>query len=146
MQPRTNIMFKHILIPTDLTDRSVETVDVIQQLVGDNSVKITLLHVVQQIPETSADEFREFYNLLEQRSGEKLGALAGRLESPDIEIDQHVTYGRPAVDIAAFAETHAVDLIALASHKVDPTQPGRGWGTMSYKIGMLASCPVLLVK
>ena len=146
MQPGTSVMFTHILIPTDLTDRAFGTADAIKQLVGDGPVRVTLLHVVQQIPETSADEFKEFYSLLEQRSAEKLEALAARLDSPGIEVDRHVTYGQPAMDIATFADENHVDLIALASHTADPTKPGKGWGTMSYKIGMLARCPVLLVK
>ena len=32
----------------------------------------------------------------------------------------------------------------MSSHKVDAT--GRGWGTTSYKVGILCWCPVLLVK
>ena len=52
----------------------------------------------------------------------------------------------PQWKISRFADAQGVDLIALASHAVDPTKAGRGWGTLSYKIGMLAECPVLLVK
>ena len=83
---------------------------------------------------------------LAARQTAKLASLAARFESSGVEIGREVIYGRPAVDIARFAESKGVDLIAMASHTVDPTRPGRGWGTLSYKIGMLASCPVLLVK
>jgi hypothetical protein len=34
----------------------------------------------------------------------------------------------------------------MGSHKVDPTSPGQGWGTTSYKVGIGCQCPVMLVK
>ena len=108
-------------------------VDVLKELIADEPVKVTLLHVIEQIPETNIEEFREFYSGLEERSASKLGSLAARLEAPMIDVSRDVIYGRPAVDIARFAQSQHIDLIALASHAVDPTQPGRGWGTLSYK-------------
>ena len=36
--------------------------------------------------------------------------------------------------------------IVLASHRVNPSKVNRDWGTISYKVGLLAQCPVLLVK
>lgn len=139
-------MFTHILVPTDLTDRTAATIDTLKGLLGDRPVKVTLLHVIRQIPETNPEEFREFYAGLEQRSASKLAELSERLDKPGIEISREVIYGNPAVEIARFAEAQGVDLIALASHVVDPTKKGQGWGALSYKIGMLAECPVLLVK
>lgn len=139
-------MFNHILVPTDLTDRTADTVDTLKGLLGDREAKVTLLHVIEQIPETNLEEFREFYSGLEDRSSAKLAALASRLEQPGVDVSQEVIYGHPAAEIARFAAENHVDLIALASHAADPTKPGRGWGTLSYKIGMLAACPVLLVK
>jgi nucleotide-binding universal stress UspA family protein len=139
-------MFKNILVPTDLTDRAAHTIEVLKGLIGDAPVKVTLLHVVEQIPQTNPEEFRDFYSGLEERSAAKLASLAALLERPTIDVARNVIYGHPAAEIARFAESQNIDLIALASHAVDPTQPGRGWGTLSYKIGMLAACPVLLVK
>lgn len=139
-------MFHHILIPTDLTDRTAGTIDTLQGLLGDRSVKVTLLHVIEQIPETDLEEFREFYAGLEERSSTKLGSLASRFGEPDMDIAREVVYGHPAAAIVRFAEENDVDLIAVASHVIDPRQPDTAWGTLSYKIGMLAACPVLLVK
>ena len=52
----------------------------------------------------------------------------------------------PAEEILRFAVDEEVDLIVLASHRLDPSKPGDGWSTLSYRIGILAPCPVLLVK
>ena len=45
-----------------------------------------------------------------------------------------------------FATANDVDLIVLASHRVNPSIVNRDWGTISYKVGILAQCHVLLVK
>ena len=37
-------------------------------------------------------------------------------------------------------------LIVLRSHRVDAGTPVHGWATLSYKIAILASSPILLVK
>jgi hypothetical protein len=39
-----------------------------------------------------------------------------------------------------------IDLIVLNSHRIDLKNPGAGWGTWSYKIGILSQRPVLPVK
>ena len=57
-----------------------------------------------------------------------------------------MVYGRRAEDIVNFAAANGVDLIVLASHRVNPSRVNRDWGTISYKVGILAQCPVLLVK
>ena len=41
---------------------------------------------------------------------------------------------------------HQVDLTIMKSHKVDLEDRSHGWGTISYKVSILAQCPVLLVK
>ena len=45
--------------------------------------------------------------------------------------------------LVRFAVEKEVDLIVLASHRIDLSRPGYGWSTLSYKIGVLAPCPVL---
>ena len=57
-----------------------------------------------------------------------------------------MVYRRRAEAVVQFAAAHDVDLIVLPSHRVDPSLANRDWGTISYKIGILAQCPVLLVK
>jgi hypothetical protein len=38
-----------------------------------------------------------------------------------------------------------VDRIVLSSHRIDLQNPSAGWGTVSYKVGILSQCAVLLV-
>jgi nucleotide-binding universal stress UspA family protein len=65
----------------------------------------------------------------------------------DIRLDASAfVYGRRAGEIVQYAAANEVDLIVLASHRVNPSRIARDWGTISYKVGILAQCPVLLVK
>jgi universal stress protein A len=50
------------------------------------------------------------------------------------------------MEIIRFTEEQAVDLVVLSSHPVGKDSGIEGWGTISYKVGMLCSCPVMLVK
>jgi nucleotide-binding universal stress UspA family protein len=57
-----------------------------------------------------------------------------------------VRYGDRAWESVRCAVEAAADLILLTAPRIDPADPGTGWGSLSYKIGVLAPCPVLLVK
>ena len=139
-------MFRHILIPTDLSDRARSAIELTTRLARDGETRVTLLHVVEEIAQAGRDELRDFYEDIEKRSAQKLDELARLVERPGIQIHQQVIYGSPAVEITKFAAQNDIDLIVLASHPVDPTRPERGWGTLSYRVSVLAPCPVLLVK
>ena len=54
-------MFTHILIPTDLTDRTKPTLALAVKMPRTSSAHFTLLHVVQTISAGSFDEFESFY-------------------------------------------------------------------------------------
>ncbi len=49
-------------------------------------------------------------------------------------------------DIVRFAKEQGSEVIVLTAPHVDPAQPTAGWGSLSYKVGLFAPCPVLLVK
>jgi universal stress protein A len=137
--------FRRILVPTDLTDRAAKALDVALTLAGGHG-RVTLLHVVETVRGLGFDELRPFYRQLEKRGREKLAALTRRAGHAGPRIAQAVVYGRRAEEVVKFATRNRMDLIVLASHRVKPNMIGRDWGTISYKVGILAQCPVLLVK
>ena len=139
-------MFHHILLPTDLSGHTARAVDMTRDMARAVGGRITLFHVIEPVSGANFDEFAAFYRELEERASAHLIALASRFEGSGLDIARTVVYGKPAEEIVRFAMDNQVDLIVLASHKVDLSRPGRGWGTLSYKIGVLAPCPVLLVK
>ena len=53
-------MFKNILVPTDLTDKSKKALDIAVNLDSEGEGRITLLHVVEVIEGDDQEEFGEF--------------------------------------------------------------------------------------
>jgi universal stress protein A len=55
--------------------------------------------------------------------------------------------GNRVAEILRFAQENKIDLIVMSSHKLPVRRPTvESWGTISYKVGILSRCPVLLVK
>ncbi len=140
--------FRRILVPTDLGDRTRKALDLALQLAGDARARVTVLHVIETIPGLGFGELRPFYRKLEAKAAARMAAMVRGMGDAAIgvEIIETVTFGPRAESIVSFAAGHNVDLIVLASHRVNPSMVGRDWGTISYKVGILAQCPILLVK
>jgi nucleotide-binding universal stress UspA family protein len=139
-------MFKHILVPIDLSDRNARTLRTALDLARQNHARVTLLHVVHHVANLPLDEMRAFYGRLVKTSGRRL-ERAGRLfAGKGVAVRTEVCIGEPADQIVRMAAARKVDLMVMGSHKVSATRRGRGWGTTSYKVGLLCSCPILLVK
>ena len=139
-------MFKNILVPVDLTDVHQPALDIAARLAQENDGEVILLHVVEVISEVWATEDREFYNRLEQLARDHLARLGHALEAHGVPRREEVVFGNRAPEIVRYAGEIGVDLIVLKSHRIDLENPAAGWGTVSYKVGILAKCPVLLVK
>jgi universal stress protein A len=138
--------FRRILIPTDLTDRTTKALDLALRLAQPARSRVTLLHVVEAIRGLKFEELKPFYRQLEKRSRAKMATFARRAGATGVQVHQAVVYGARAEEIVKFAGIHRADLIVLPSHRVKSFMVGRDWGTISYKVGLLAQCPVLLVK
>jgi hypothetical protein len=69
-----------------------------------------------------------------------------RLDDGGVAFGAAVSYGSRVQEILGWIERHDTDLIVLTSHKVAVDKEGEGWGTLSYQLGILAPCSVLLVK
>ena len=139
-------MFKNILVPTDFLDENQHALEIAVKLCSMESGKICLLHVIEVIQNTTFKEFEDFYSSLEKRSFEGLNTIIDRLNLTETAVDPQVVYGNRTHEIVRYAEENNVDLIIMKSHKVDLEERSRGWGTISYKVSILAQCPVLLVK
>ena len=152
MKPRTRskssatsiLPFRHVLVPTDLTERTWNALELANKLTVPGRSRITLMHVIETIEGIQFDELKPFYGRLERKARTTMTRFARRV--PSMRVGYALIYGRRAEQIVTFAAANDVDLIVLASHRVDPSKVNRDWGTISYKVGLLAQCPVLLVK
>jgi nucleotide-binding universal stress UspA family protein len=139
-------MFKRILVPVDLSDRSGEAVDAAAQLAVASNGSVLLLHVIETIEHIDFDELRPFYKKLEDRALQGMERLKERAAKRGVRANTAVLYGPRARCILDFAGSQGTDLIIMTSHRIDPSEPGRGLATISYEVGVLARCPVLLLK
>lgn len=139
-------MFTHILVPTDLTERSLIALDVAVKMALDQVCKVTLLHVIETIDDTEGDEFEDFYRILRRRASRKMDQIISLYPQAESIIGKEISYGKRVREIIRFADGRGIDLIVLSSHRIDLSNPSQGWGSISYKVGILSHCPVMLVK
>ncbi len=138
-------MFKTVLVPTDFSNEDANSMDIARKLCSVEGGKIYLLHVIEVIANTTFEEFEEFYSVLEKRAFEDMAGMIAQL-GETVNIVPRVVYGNRAQEILRFAEENDVDLIVMQSHRINVEDRAQGWGTISYKVGILAQCPVMLVK
>ena len=139
-------MFKKILLPLDLTEKHEAALKMAAELAGQNHGQVLLVHVVEVIPGLSGDEERGFYQRLEQAAQAHLGRLAAALTKKKLPVRTEIIVGQRVPEILRFATAEGVDLILLTSPTFQPEHPGAGLGSMAWKIGLVASCSVLIVK
>lgn len=138
-------MFQKILVPVDLSEKGHKVLETVARL-GSAGAEVTLLHVVETIEDVPFDEMEEFYRRLEDRAVDVLDGWVEELDHEGYRAARQVLFGHRLEEILSFAADQASDLILLRSHTVAPNEPGKGWATLSYRVAVLAHCPVLLVK
>ncbi len=139
-------MFKNILVPTDLSNKSVKALDIAAGIIEKEAGKVTLLHVVETIEDDEEDEFRTFYEKLSARAQKKMDEMSKKYLHSDFHIRNEIIYGRRVQEIVAYASGNNIDLIILSSHKLENIDTAHGWATISYQVGILSPCPVMMVK
>ena len=139
-------MFNNILVPTDLSEKSEKALDIALQMSTTDDHRIYLLHVIETLQSDEDDEFESFYEKLADRARRKMDAMIKKYEEKGYIIDSEIAYGNRSMEIIRFAQEYHIDLIVLGSHRIETIEPSDGWATISYKVGILSPCPVLLVK
>ena len=140
-------MFHKILIPLDFTEKNEAALRIALETAAPGAdTEVVLLHVIETIEHIEPEEMGGFYRSLEARAAAKMFALEERFKQAGIPVRHEVLLGKRAETIVRYAEDHGTDLILLSSHKVDRQHPALGIGTLSYRVAIVANCPVLLVK
>jgi universal stress protein A len=134
------------MVPVDLTNRNIPALDIAIRMALQNHASVTLLHVIEQLEDSTLDELKAFYARLEKQARDKLSSMAAEFIEKGLAVHQVILYGKRAEEIIHHAMDHQIDLIIMSSHKIDLENPTQGWGSISYKVGILSQCPVLLVK
>jgi nucleotide-binding universal stress UspA family protein len=139
-------VFTKILVPVDLSDKHQQALDVAARLASESRGEVTLLHVVEVIAGLWNEQERELYDRIERMARDHLVKFGRYLGERHVPRHEEVIFGNRAHEIVRYATETGTDLIVLTSHRIDLQNPDAGWGTVSYKVGILSQCPVLLVK
>ena len=145
-------MFEHICVPTDTSAESRRALELagkmqlLENPAPEGHCKITLLHVVEAIAHEADNEFESFYAQLIKRAEAKMEDLIAASQTQNLFLEKRIVIGNRTREILDFVQNNSIDLIILMSHRVDPDNLTQGWGTISHKVGILAPCPVMLVK
>ncbi len=139
-------MFRRILVPVDFTARSRRAVRAAARVAAVSRAETTLLHVIERIDDEESAALEPFYRKLEKAAREKMKGLLAEFGDRRLSARAEILYGKPVGEILRFAEANRSDLIVMSSHKLPLRKSGESWGTISYKVGILSRCPVLLVK
>jgi len=138
-------MFHRILVPVDMTPKNMRAVEAARDLASQSGGEVLLLHVIETL-DLPFEELSEFYDRLQEQATDRMQPLASVLDEAGVRAGGHILYGKRDEKVLEFAAERSVDLIVVDSHRIEPGKPGKGLGTLSYRIALAARCPVLLVK
>lgn len=136
-------MFQRILVPTDLTESTHRALSLAVDLAHLRcGAQVTLIHVVESVPNLPDRELRDFYQRLEHIACVRIQTLLGDISGTgDVSIAHHIAIGRPADEIVRYAERNDCDLIVLEHGNHESRL-----GSVSYKVSVTAPCSVMLLK
>ena len=144
-----NSRFKQILVPVDLTPKNTVALNIAFETAQENRATVTLLHVTEAIESHEGEqdeELREFTEKLSLQARAKLEFMSRRFSEGGVSVKTDVKIGRPLEEIIRYCADEKIDLIVMSSHPATVGEMVRDLGTLSYKVSVACSCPILLVK
>lgn len=143
------LVLKKILVPTDFSKLSFESMGYAEMLFGLQEPQIYLIHVVEKNAEREGSKKKKKSGKskaeLEKEATKQLGAVARDYLSECGAITLVVKHGESSREIVKFAQTENIDLIIISTH-------GRTgiahvlMGSVAEKIVRYSPIPVLSVK
>jgi nucleotide-binding universal stress UspA family protein len=141
---RTGGMFRRILVPVDFTKKNLQAVRLAARLASAPGSELLLLHVIERVDAGEPRGLAGFYKKLEKSAREKTQGLLEEVGRGPARGE--IRYGNRVREILRYTQEKKIDLVVMSSHRLVLDNPSENWGTISYKVGILSRCPVLLVK
>ena len=144
------VTFKRILCPIDFSPSALQALGFALDLARQADGLVTLLHVVEWLPEEGPEESTHFnapdFRLdVTANAKKRLRTLVAEESRTWIDIDSVVVFGRAHREILRAAETKPADLIVMGAQ-------GRGgiglalFGSTTQQVVRGATCPVLTTR
>lgn len=149
-------MYRNIMVPHAGSGAEDEALKHAIMIAKDNNAKITILHVVENMPiplslahserKKITDNLTQIRNEMKKEMQKQLDAKMEELGKHGIEVDTVVVHGYPEDEIARIAVTEKCDLIVMAKrNKLTGIRGVLKLGSISRKILERVSCPLLLI-
>jgi nucleotide-binding universal stress UspA family protein len=139
-------MFQKILVPLDMSFKHHRAIDTAVELAQQSDAEVVLLHVIELLHGISRSEEKEFFDRLETAAQQHLEKLLVGLKEHGIPCRKEILFGSRAAEVVRHARNMKADLIVLTAPRIDLDHPEDSFGSLSFKLGIFAPCPVLLVK
>jgi nucleotide-binding universal stress UspA family protein len=142
--------FRRILCPVDFSPTSIRGVEQGLSLAEATKASLTLLHVVQWLPEEELRDHRhfnvpEFRAYLERDAFRQLQALVPAEARDWCEVREAVTFGKPWRQVLRHASDGAADLVVMGVNGRKAVDLAL-FGSTTHHVVREASCPVLTVR
>lgn len=139
----------NVLVPTDLSEASIDALNYSVKIVKKYHAKLTIVHVVSHFQKAGfhADFRKGVSNLKDELATAKnqLDGFWRSIGENEIEADLVLGYGDPFSEIMSFAKSKKNDIIVLGTRK----RTGLAhliMGSMAEKIVRYSPIPVLTIK
>ena len=145
-------MFKHILCPTDLKERSFVALKNAVKVAHQFDSKITMLNVhpefmgqqEREMLRVNFEGLKEKYRRIAVESREEMKAEIRRLHAEDVPVEYVLHEGKPEGVIVEMAQKLGIDLIVICTDGRDNIKDFVT-GTITEYVINHASCPVLVI-
>jgi nucleotide-binding universal stress UspA family protein len=136
---------RHILVPIDFSKPCIHALGVALELASKFQSKLTLLHVVEPIPQGAHVLFQTLEQDWESPARERLLEFAQAHIPASVSVESIVRLGKPFQEIVHLAQSHEVDLVVLASHGFTGIMH-LIMGSTAEQVVRYAACPVFVVR
>ncbi len=140
---------QRFLVPLDFSEPALRALDYAMEFGAQLQAHLTLLHVIQSIPETDSDmgstHLSDHLATLEAELSKDMEVYLNRVKAVGLEGEIRVVHGVPYLETIEVAKTHEIELIIMGSHG----RTGLGHlvlGSMAERVLRLSPCPVLIVR
>ncbi|MGI9566285.1 MAG: universal stress protein [Nitrosopumilus sp.] len=151
------MMYKKILVPHAGSPAGDKALEHATKIAKDNNSKLTILHVVENIPippsltfsferKELAKDLRHARSELKKEMHKRLDSKTKKLREQGISTNVKVIHGYPDEEIARIINDEKYDLVVMAKRKKLPgIKAILKLGSISRKILEKISCPILLI-
>ena len=114
-------MFKHIIVPIDGSDFSLQAVDLAASLAKEQGAACTVVTVVDLVPAAALaaatpDLVNAWLKTLQEQAQSAVDSAVARVRAAGVEANAEVLKGFPPDLILQVAKQHRADLIVMGSH------------------------------